>query len=264
MKLTLIPGFNPGPYTGDGNNTYLIEGRKPALIDAATGNTEHLEALADALGPSALARVLVTHGHSDHVSGCRAIAERWPRADFLKMPWPEHDDRHGVKWQPVKDGDVVTAGDVSLRAVHTPGHAPDHLCFFHEDTRTLFCADLLVEGGTVVIPASYGGSVTEYLKSLERVLELEPARVLPAHGPEIDDPAALIRYYFDHRHRREDEIITALRDGCRTRDALVDLIYAGLRKELRGPASESVLAHLIKLEDEGRLRRAGESEWELI
>ena len=263
MKLTLIPGFNPGPYTGDGNNTYLIEGREPALIDAATGNAEHLDTLSDALGRFELARVLVTHGHSDHVSGCEAIAERWPRAEFLKMPWPGRDDRQAVKWQRLGDGDVVTAGDVSVRAVHTPGHSPDHLCFFHEDTRTLFCADLLVEGGTVVIPASHGGSLTEYLSSLERILQLEPARVLPAHGPEIEDPAALIRYYFDHRQRREDEIITAVRDGCRTPEALVDRIYADLAEELRGPASESVLAHLIKLEDEGRARRAGESEWEL-
>ena len=264
-RITLIPGFNPGPYTGDGNNTYLIGGREPVLIDAATGEPRHLEALARTLDrqPAPLARVLVTHGHSDHASGAEAIERRWPGTPFAKMSWPERDPRYPVAWSWLREGDVVPAGDTQLRAVHTPGHAPDHLCFFEEESRILFCGDLVIKGSTVVIPASHGGSLCAYLASLRRTVELAPTKLLPAHGPEIDDPARLIAEYLDHRRRREDQIVAALADGCQTREAIVDRVYTGLAAGLRRAASESVLAHLIKLRDEGRARENTDSEWEL-
>ena len=262
MNIILVPGFNPGPYTGAGNNTYLIPGREPTLIDAATGEPRHLDALGRALGPSVLARVLVTHGHSDHADGCTAVAERWPGAEFAKIPWPEHDGRYAVSWRSIGDEDEIRVGDSTLRVIHTPGHAPDHACFFEEGSRTLFCGDLAVKGGTVVIPASLGGSLRAYLASLRLVLELAPARVLPAHGAEIDDPVALIQYYFDHRRRREEQVVAALKDGCTTREALVDRMYTGLSTDLRAPASETVLAYLIKLKEDGRTREE-DGKWYL-
>ena len=260
MHITLIPGFNPGPYTGAGNNTYLIAGQHPTLIDAATGDPRHLDALGQALGTVGLARVLVTHGHSDHAAGSGAIAERWPDAEFLKKPWPDRDARYAVRWTPVPKAGEIPAGDTTLRPIHTPGHAPDHLCFFEEASRTLFCGDLLVQGATVVIPVSGGGSLTEYLASLQQILELKPATVLPAHGPEIEDPAPLIEHYYDHRRRREEQVVTALRAGCTTREALVARIYTDLSSDLVRAASETLWAHLIKLRDEGRVREA-DGEW---
>ena len=255
MKVTLIAGFNPGPYTGAGNNTYLLPGREPALIDAATGEPRHLAALGEALGNAALSRVLVTHAHPDHASGAVGLAARWMDASFFKLPWPERDGEYRVAWRPLAEGDIVDAGDGALRVLHTPGHAPDHVCFFDEAEGTLFCGDLLIQGGTVVVPASYGGSLTDYLASLARVRELRPARVLPAHGPEIDDVTALIDQYVAHRGRRDDEILSALRRGHTTQAAIVEVVYPHLAAELRGAAGESVLAHLHKLEAEGAARR---------
>ena len=263
MKVTLVPGFNPGPLTGAGNNTYLLLGREPALIDAATGEPRHLAALDEALGRAPLSRVLVTHAHADHASGAPGLAARWTDAAFFKLPWPERDGEYEVPWRPLADGEAVRAGDGALRVLHTPGHAPDHVCFLDEADGTLFCGDLLIQGGTVVVPGSYGGSLTDYLASLARVRELRPTRVLPAHGPEIDDVTALIDRYVAHRRRRDDEILSALRRGHTTRAAIVRVVYPDLAAELRGAAGESVLAHLRKLEVEGAVRRR-DATWEAV
>lgn len=262
MNIIPVPGFNPGPYTGAGNNTYLIPGREPTLIDAATGDPRHLDAVAVALGGAALVRVLVTHGHTDHAAGCADLAARWPRTEFSKMPWPERDGDYRVRWRALGGDDRVAAGDSSLRVIHTPGHAPDHVCFFAEDTRTLFCGDLIVSGSTVVIPGGQGGDLAAYMSSLAQVLALKPTRVLPAHGPEIGDPTDQIQRYFDHRRRREEQVVLALRDGCATPATIVAKIYLGLSEKLMEPASHTVLAHLVKLQREGRACEV-EGEWKL-
>ncbi len=262
MNTTLVFGDNPGPYTGAGNNTYFISGKIPTLVDAATGQPSHLDGLAGALGAASLTQVLVTHAHPDHADGCDPIAARWPTAVFRKMPWLERDTRHSVDFQPIADGDPIPAGDGTLRTVHTPGHAPDHLCFFDEAGGTLFCGDLVVLGSSVVIPSSRGGSLTQYLASLRRVRDLAPARMLPAHGSVIDAPGSVIDAYLEHRQRREDQIIDVMRAGARHSDVIVERLYQGVRAELRLLAKESVLSHLIKLRDEGRVRVDGE-EWAL-
>jgi glyoxylase-like metal-dependent hydrolase (beta-lactamase superfamily II) len=265
VHITLVTGDNPGPYTGAGNNTYLIAGETPTLIDAATGNVSHLDALASALDAASLAQVLVTHAHPDHADGCDPIAARWPAAAFCKMPWPERDSRQSVDFRSIADGDLIPAGSGVLRAVHTPGHAPDHLCFFDETDGTLFSADLVILGSSVVIPSSRGGSLALYLDSLRRIRDLRPARMLPAHGPVIDDPGQVIDGYIAHRQRREGQVVDAMRAGARLPDAIVERLYQGLKPELLELARESVLAHLIKLRDEGRVREnKDEDEWTLM
>jgi glyoxylase-like metal-dependent hydrolase (beta-lactamase superfamily II) len=252
VKAIAVHAFNPGQMTGEGNWTWLIPGRVPTLVDAGVGDPRHLDALAAALNGDKLAQVIVTHGHSDHASGAPAIAERMPGARFLKMLWPERDDRWGVSWTPIAAGDTIEAGDASISAVHTPGHAPDHLCLWHEETRTVFGGDLAITGTTVYVPPAPLGDLADYLASLERVLALNPLRILPAHGAVIDNPTALLRSYLAHRRKRESEIIEAVRLGDRRIEAIVSRVYEGLTDELQARARETVVAHLQKLEREGR------------
>ena len=257
MRCVVLPAHNPGPYTGTGTNTYFLPGRVPTLVDAGTGDPRHIDNLARAVdeageGAVGLAQVLVTHAHVDHAAGAAALASRWPRARFAKRPWPERDARHTVTWSPIADNELVPAGDVSLWAIHTPGHSPDHLCFFEPHDGILFAGDLVVNDGTVVIPASHGGSLADYLDSLRRILDLQPRVILPGHGRAVDQPAALLRGYIAHRMSRERQVLDALAGGPLSVDGLADRIYRQLDPGLRPAASESVLAHLIKLRNEGR------------
>jgi glyoxylase-like metal-dependent hydrolase (beta-lactamase superfamily II) len=179
------------------------------------------------------------------------------------MPWPGRDDRWPVRWEPLQDGEQVNVGDTTLAAIHTPGHAPDHVCFWHEESRTLFGGDLAVKGTTVYIPARLQGDLAAYLASLQRVLDLRPIRILPAHGAIIDDPEPMLRGYIAHRLGREAQILDALRAGLTDAEAVVRRVYRGLAGPLAPLAQESVESHLIKLEREGRVRRDANA-WHII
>ncbi len=182
MLVAPIHAANPGPFTGQGNWTYLIPGPEPVLIDAGTGNQAHLDALAAAL-PDGPAEVLVTHAHSDHAAGAPAIRTRWPKTRFAKYPWPERDGRYDVDWRPLADGNRLPTAEGPLQAIHSPGHSPDHLAFWHEESRTLFVGDVLISGATVFIPASSGGDLAAYLDSLQRLARLQPLRRGRRTGP---------------------------------------------------------------------------------
>jgi endoribonuclease LACTB2 len=145
------------------------------------------------------------------------------------------------------------AGDTMLRIIPTPGHAPDHLCFFDEPSGNLYCGDLARRGGSVVIPASKGGNLREYLASLQRVRELNPRRLLPGHGPIIDDPIAVIDEYIAHREMRDRQILEAIASGARSTEEIVEQVYVGLSPALQRAAADTVTAHLLKLREQNKI-----------
>ena len=241
MTITL-PAGNASEWTGPtGNNTYLLKGDRSVLLDAGVGNPGHVDAVTQWLDGEPLDLLLITHHHVDHVAGVPALLARWPGAAI----------RGGGAGTLLEDGELFEAGATRLRAIHTPGHAHDHFCFFDELSGDLFCGDLARIGGTVVIPASTGGSLRAYLASLRRIRQLRPARLLPAHGPVIEDPEKLIDDYLEHRRQRERQIVEALQAGCRTAGEIVERVYVGLPPGLRSAAEETVRAHLQKLNEEG-------------
>jgi glyoxylase-like metal-dependent hydrolase (beta-lactamase superfamily II) len=250
--IIILPAGNASEWTGPtGTNTYLLAGTVPALVDAGIGNPDHIVAVERALDGTALSTILVTHDHPDHAGGIPALLARWPEARV-----------RGAGRHPCVDGELVRAGDGWLRAIHTPGHAPDHFCFLEEGARDVFCGDLARLGGTVAIPVSRGGNLVAYLASLRKVAALGPRRLLPGHGPIVEEPAGLIAEYLAHRAARERQIEEALAAGCTTADLIVVRTYSRLSPALSRAAAETVVAHLQKLSAEGRAVQLN-GEWTL-
>ncbi len=247
MRPILISAANPGPLTGDGNNTWFIDGKVPTLIDAGVGHPDHLAAIENELADRPLALVLVTHGHADHASGAPALRARWPNVIVRKLPL--HDDLAGA-WTPMADDERIAAGDEELVVVATPGHARDHVCLWEPESGDLFSGDLVVDGGTVLIPGTRGGGLRAYLQSLRRLANLDPTRVFPGHGPIITETLDLIASYIAHRNDREMQVLACLADGVIDPDAIVTRVYPDLAPALLPAARLTVEAHLTKIAED--------------
>lgn len=262
-----VLGLNPGLMTGPGTNTYLVGRRDPILVDTGAGVAGYLPLLESYLaqrGWRQPARVLLTHRHRDHLGGVLQLRARFPGLPVAKMI--HRDAALPESITDLRDGDVVKGDGVTLVAVHTPGHASDHLCFYLEEERALFTGDVVLGGSTTVIPAD-DGDLAAYMSSLRRLQGLDVRRIYPAHGPVIEDGPARIREYIDHRLERERQILDAIGGGLDTIPAMVERIYADVPAALHPAAAMSVQAHLRKLAREGRVeetvQRDAPSRWRL-
>ena len=239
---------NPGMMTGPGTNTYLVGVDEIVVVDPGPADPVHLDAIAGC-GGDAIRWIVCTHTHPDHSPGAAGLAER-TGAEVLAFGPRDGLEPHRL----LADGDGIEATEFRLAAVHTPGHASNHLCFLLEEERLLFSGDHIMEGSTVVISPP-DGDMAAYLTSLERLRTLRPPlrAIAPGHGHLITDPAAKITEYLDHRLAREAQVLDELRghDGGADTASLVAAIYTDVPDVLHPVARFSVWAHLRKLAVEG-------------
>jgi glyoxylase-like metal-dependent hydrolase (beta-lactamase superfamily II) len=259
-RVRRLTAPNPGVMTGPGTNTYIVGSEALALIDPGPEIESHIEALLRLVG-TRLRWVLCTHMHHDHSPAAHAIHAA-THAQLIGMPPPNHS-RHDTRYVPqrvLQDGERFEGEGFSLRAIHTPGHASNHLCYLLEEERLLFTGDHVMQGSTVVIGPP-DGSMSAYLASLEKCLALDMLRIAPGHGHPIDTPHDEVRKLIRHRLGRERKVIAALEK--QRRGSLATLVldaYDDVSPKLHPVAQRSLFAHLEKLEAEGKARREGE-DW---
>jgi glyoxylase-like metal-dependent hydrolase (beta-lactamase superfamily II) len=257
-----IVARNPGPFTFHGTGTYVVGHGTVAVIDPGPLLAEHVEALLGALRNETISHILVTHTHLDHSPAAAAVkrATGAPTLGFgphgggygAGHGSEEGGDRSFVPDQVLKDGDAVEGAGWRLEAVHTPGHTSNHLCFALAEERVLFSGDHVMGWSTSVITPP-DGDMTQYMRSLERLLGREDALYWPTHGPAIAAPQDHVRAFIAHRRARNEAILARLAAGDTAIAAMVAAIYVGLDPRLRGAAGRSVLAHLLALVEEGRV-----------
>ena len=248
LAVTRVLAPNPGVYTLDGTNTWVVGSEPSIVIDPGPDLPAHLADVASEAGR--VDAVLVTHNHPDHAAGALPFAEMVGAPVYAyRLAGAEE----------VRAGQRVRAGALDLTAIHTPGHTSDHVAFFEPGSGALFTGDAVVGRGTSFIDPP-DGNLVQYLRSLARMEELGPRTIYPGHGPVVVRAPEKILEYVAHREERESQVLTALADGPRTIAEMVEVIYADHPKDVHTLAARSVLAHLLKLADEGRAERTGKTD----
>jgi glyoxylase-like metal-dependent hydrolase (beta-lactamase superfamily II) len=242
MRVDRILAPNPGPYTGPGTNSYVISSDGRAVIlDPGPIIDAHVAALEEAVAKSEVLGILVTHTHPDHAPAANLLGDRLQVPVLGYGPGPEFEPTSTLG-----DGDIVEVADVTLTAIHTPGHTDDHLCYQIADV--VFTGDHVVGGSTVIIEDG-----AAYLQSLEKVRSLRPVHLYPGHGPEIENASAAITDYINHRLERERQIVDAVHRGAATVADIVQVVYPDVQESLVPAAMFQVRTQLQKLYAEGRV-----------
>lgn len=266
--LELAPGVNrlvapnPGMMTGPGTNTYILGENEVAVIDPGPVIDTHIDLICE-LAPGPIKWILVTHTHPDHSPAVTALAER-TGAERLGRPAPDgrHQDKTFEPDHVLANGEIFRTEEFKLEVIHTPGHASNHLCYFNEDIGWLFTGDHIISGSTVVIDPP-DGNMFDYLASLERLMDKVLSVIAPGHGDPIDSPYEAIDWIIKHRLEREAKVIAALdKSPDSTVTELVPHAYDDVHERLHGLAERSLLAHLLKLENDDRTVRDDE-RWSL-
>lgn len=256
MRVIRVLAPNAGVRELEGTNTWIV-GEAPAIvIDPGPNHAGHLHEVARTAG--AVGAIAITHDHPDHAPGALPLAEVTGAAVYAARP-VEGMER-------IRDGDLVSAGPTTLSVVAAAGHTPDHLTFHEARSGSLFTGDAVLGRGTSVIDPPEG-DLAAYLRTLRRLRELSPRTIYPGHGPVVLRAVAKLDEYLEHRAMREEQVLAVLGDGWRSPEELVAEIYADHPPEVHELAARSVLAHLLKLEVEGRAEKrtkAGVVRWSKI
>jgi glyoxylase-like metal-dependent hydrolase (beta-lactamase superfamily II) len=241
---------NPGPYTGPGTNTWIVEaGPVLAVIDPGPDDESHLAAINRRIGSATVGVVLVTHSHPDHLP----LAERVAASHHASVQrYPELGDQ-----------DVVRVGTLNVTAIYTPGHCADHLCFWLADDRALFTGDLILGRGSSMVTYPEG-NVADYLHSLDKVASLNPRMLFPGHWEPVEDAMGKIDEYRKHRLEREAQVLAEVRRGRGNAQELTRRVYGDLEDKLLVAAEMTMRAHLRKLVDDGLVRSVGEGDQEMF
>jgi glyoxylase-like metal-dependent hydrolase (beta-lactamase superfamily II) len=248
VRRVLAP--NPGPFTLEGTNTWILGDRPSVVIDPGPNDAGHILAILDEAGE--IGAILLTHRHPDHAPGAGRLANA--------SGAPVHAFRPEPGERPLAEGEVLEAGQVRIRTVHTPGHTPDHVAYLVEPDHLLFTGDMVLGRGTSVVDPPEG-NMAAYVRSLHRMLDLGPQAIYPGHGPVIFTPKGKLEYYLRHRAEREREILAALGEGKQRPEDMLPGIYGDeVAPDLYPAAARSVLAHLLKLEREGKVARTGRAK----
>jgi glyoxylase-like metal-dependent hydrolase (beta-lactamase superfamily II) len=256
---------NPGLLTGPGTNTYLVGIDEVAVIDPGPDTPAHVDAIVGASMSERVRWVLLTHTHPDHWPAAAQIRRRTGAVVGAFKKLPKADDVSLDVDLALGDGDTVDGTEFRLEVLHTPGHAPNHLCFLLDEERVLFTGDHVLNGTTTVVNPKRGGDMVEYLASLQRLRKLKRvARICPGHGDVIEDPGAVLDEYVAHRQLRERQILRLLAKEPRTIKRIVDALYTETPDGLIEMARHQVHAHLIKLKGEGKVVGSGvRSTWKV-
>ena len=254
VPVLRILGRNPGPMTGPGTNSYLIGHERLCLLDPGPVNDTQLDSFLEAIGNARLEYILVTHTHGDHSPGAIPL-QKATGAELVGIPAPdaEGQDKSFSPYRLWRHGDILDCSEYSIQLVHTPGHVSNHVCYLLEQEKLLFTGDHVLQGTTsVILPPD--GDMSDYLDSLKYLQSLDLTFFAPGHGDVMDQPEKELKNLVAHRLRREQKVINCLTKlGSSGIDSLVLSVYDDVAQHLIPWAKRTLLAHLIKLEREGRV-----------
>ena len=257
-----ITAGNGSVFTGPGTNTYLVGNEDVTVIDPGPAMEDHIDAILAA--SKNIKQIVVTHTHPDHSPGVRLMKEKLDIPAFGMLT--KSSKNQDITFNPsriLEDGEVFLEDEFSLEVVHTPGHASNHLCFILREEKFIFTGDHIMNGSTVVIGPP-DGNMKQYIESLEKLKDYDIEKIAPGHGEVLENPHQVADWIINHRLEREKKVFEALKDASKgTPDSLVEKVYDDVDSSLFPIAKASLLAHLIKLEEDQVIKQEGEEYiWE--
>ncbi|MEO9467366.1 MBL fold metallo-hydrolase [Parasphingorhabdus sp.] len=258
---------NPSPYTYTGTQTYLVgNGSDRAVIDPGPALDTHIDAIMAAAGDAKITAIMCTHTHRDHSPAAGPLSVRTGASIIgcaplvLEDDGPRADESFDQTYSPDRilvDGETLAGDGWTIEAVATPGHTSNHLCLAVQESGAMFTGDHVMAWSTSVISPP-DGDMADYMASLQKIYEREDKVYYPAHGKPVDKPQQLVRGMMGHRKQRERQILNLLDEDASAIPDMVQKMYKGLDPRLFGAAGRSVLAHLLDLQNRGRVGEENE------